>query len=169
MLIHTLLHSAAFLIKCGSETNKFYWKEADQGKVTATTDKTDATRFSIDIDRDDPTLFAIRKFQEVDGPRRCLACKWHSWTPTLSETSRLNFYLQDPMEEEGKVNPHEWISNEKSWLYIRCPKLAFNKLCIKRQGDEHELTVVSGFRKHNNPPNVCMLFCLERDLKSDAG
>ena len=173
------------LIKCGNEDNPFYWVE-NGGKITITEVKVNATQFAIDIEKDeDPTMLAIQKYVK-GGPMRRLTYEVSvngrnpsDRPPALRENPdrfQQMFSLKDPRKRMGnKTNPHDWISNEDLWLYIRCSirfQMKQSRLCMKKPSpnEDYELTIVPSTREHN-PPKGYMLFCIERvfvDQETDA-
>lgn len=177
-----------FYIKCRSEDDPLYWKESDNGVITATTDKSKATKFSIDLTKaKHPAEFVIYKFQKC-GPSKFLSADVNSsgWSPSnnppvlkesTAHTSTQRLSLKSPNEKRRyQVDPNIWIA-EGSWLFIRCARRpgvieGKGKLCMQendpdplaltdlKDEEEFTLTVVPSTTSHNRN-SKCMRFCLE--------
>ena len=160
-------------------------KESGNGVITATTQKSKATKFSIDLTKvKHPAEFLLYKFQ-TSGPTKFLSADVNSsgWSPknnppvlkeNATHTSTQRLSLKSPTERRHfQVDPNAWIS-DGSWLFIRCTRRpgvikGKGKLCMQKYDSDpcalieeegFALTVVPSTTAHNRN-DKCMLFCLE--------
>lgn len=175
-LRYIIIFTEPFFIKCGTHETH-YWKEERNGRITTTTEISEATKFCVDI-IEFPNIFTIETFPEK-GPTKRL-----TYSVSISGRSRRDsppalrsnsdayeqrLTLKNPKKRNGnKANPDDWISDERAYFYIRCVNRFGNdgKFCTKQMRNESfELTIVPSTREHNDH-DMLMLFCLEKVPKN---